>query len=237
MFSGLGGYSYTSGGLGYNYGNTSGSASGQITGGNGGGYIRWHQDGQLHIASMNTSGTVGIVIYAGINNVGIGTTQAGSARLFSKGVDATSSNNAFICQNSNASNLMYIRNDGLCWAYQAWTISDARVKENVRAIPYGLAHILQLRPTMFDMIGGHKDQLGFIAQEVQRVVPELVMEEEYNEELVPNPMLAVHPSSIIPILVRSVQELSALVKELQEQVATLSQPKARAKRATGRTSL
>src|SRR6266508_5574424 len=126
---------------------------------------------------MDTAGTAGIVIYAGLNNVGIGVQQGTNNRLFTKGIDSTSSNNAFLAQNSNGSNLMYVRNDGLVWANQAWTISDARRKERIRALPYGLKDILQLRATMFDMIGGAKDQLGFIAQEVQLVVPEIVMEE------------------------------------------------------------
>ena len=52
-----------------------------------------------------------VVFYAGLNNVGIGTQQGSANRLFTKGIDSTSSNNAFLCQNSNGSNLMYVRND------------------------------------------------------------------------------------------------------------------------------
>lgn len=89
--------------------------------------------------------------------------------------------------------------DGLVWANQAWTISDIRTKENIRALPYGLAHPMGLRPVMFDFIAGAKEQLGFIAQEVRAVVPEIVMEEEANADYTIDLMLALNPSGIIPI--------------------------------------
>ena len=60
--------------------------------------------------------------------------------------------------------------------FTAW--SDRRLKENIVDLPSQLANIMALRPVEFDYIesmgGGH--QLGFIAQEVQEVYPDVVGE-------------------------------------------------------------
>ena len=53
-----------------------------------------------------------------------------------------------------------------------------------------------------------KNDLGFIAQDVQKVVPELVRENE-------NGMLSVRHQSITPILLEAIKELEARVKELE----------------------
>jgi hypothetical protein len=60
------------------------------------------------------------------------------------------------------------------------TYSDKRLKENIVELPSQLANICALRPVEFDFIasegGGH--QIGFIAQEVNEIYPDLVGERE-----------------------------------------------------------
>jgi hypothetical protein len=61
-------------------------------------------------------------------------------------------------------------------AFTAW--SDRRLKENITDLPSQLANIMALRPVEFDYVesmgGGH--QIGFIAQDVQAIYPDLVGE-------------------------------------------------------------
>jgi trimeric autotransporter adhesin len=56
------------------------------------------------------------------------------------------------------------------------TFSDARLKENIVDLPPQLANIMALRPVEFDYIesegGGH--QIGFIAQNIEKVYPDTV---------------------------------------------------------------
>ncbi|KPV54352.1 hypothetical protein SE17_04345, partial [Kouleothrix aurantiaca] len=218
LFSGLGGYSYTSGGVGYNFGNINGGASGQITGSNGGGFIRWHQDGQIHIASMNTSGTVGIVFYAGLNNVGIGTQQGTNNRLFTKGIDSTSSNNAFLAQNSNAANLLYLRNDGLAWVNQSWTVgSDARMKTAVRDMSQSHRKLHRLRTVEYELhhTGRARKHYGLLAEEVEQIYPELVEEASHNEPGATT-MKGIRYGDLIPLLIFEIQQLQAEVAELKK---------------------
>ena len=60
------------------------------------------------------------------------------------------------------------------------SFSDSRLKENIVDLPSQLANIMALRPVEFDYIesegGGH--QIGFVAQEVQEIYPDLVGERE-----------------------------------------------------------
>jgi hypothetical protein len=58
------------------------------------------------------------------------------------------------------------------------TQSDARLKENIEDLPSQLSSVMALRPVEFDYkaTGGH--QIGFIAQEVQAVYPDLVAESD-----------------------------------------------------------
>ena len=54
--------------------------------------------------------------------------------------------------------------------------SDARLKENVTDLPSQLEAMCSLRPVEFDYKDGSGHQLGFIAQEVQEIYPDLVGE-------------------------------------------------------------
>jgi len=52
--------------------------------------------------------------------------------------------------------------------------SDERLKENIEDLPSQLANIFALRPVEFDYKDGSGHQIGFIAQEVQHVYPDLI---------------------------------------------------------------
>lgn len=98
------------------------------------------------------------------------------------------------------------------------SLSDERDKVNIVDSPYGLDTLNKIKVRQFDWAsrrGNIKDgttEIGFIAQELQEVgdnnLLKLVMDD--NPEY-----LEASPASIIPILVKAVQELSAKVKELE----------------------
>lgn len=56
------------------------------------------------------------------------------------------------------------------------TDSDARLKENVVNLPSQLSNIMALRPVEFDYKASKGHQIGFIAQEVQEIYPDLISE-------------------------------------------------------------
>ncbi|MEP6514023.1 MAG: tail fiber domain-containing protein [Parafilimonas sp.] len=59
--------------------------------------------------------------------------------------------------------------------------SDARGKTNIRDLNYGLKDIMKLRPVKFNWKNNadEGDKLGVIAQEIKKVLPEVVRDWEY----------------------------------------------------------
>jgi len=87
-------------------------------------------------------------------------------------------------------------------------ISDIRLKENIRDISYGLNEIIQLKPKMYDWKEGHgnciKDNLGFIAQDVETILPELVSDWNHTEGEISYKTLKM--GDMIPVLTKAIQE-------------------------------
>ena len=52
---------------------------------------------------------------------------------------------------------------------------DRRLKENIVRTPYGLKEVLKRNPVSYQFISNGLAQLGFIAHEVQKLVPEDVV--------------------------------------------------------------
>ena len=85
--------------------------------------------------------------------------------------------------------------------------SDIKYKENIKTISNGIDKIEKLNPVEFDWNDksdahkiGKKEDAGFIAQEVQKVLPNLVNENVDGD-------LALNYEGIIPYLVQSIQQL------------------------------
>ena len=102
-------------------------------------------------------------------------------------------------------------------------ISDERDKTSIETIPYGLEFVNSLQPKKFvwdhraetDSEGNEffssnkgKKDIGFIAQDVQKVIPELVREND-------NGMLSMRHQGIAPILLEAIKELKAEIEELK----------------------
>jgi len=89
--------------------------------------------------------------------------------------------------------------------------SDKRLKENINNLKFGLNEILQLRPVSYNWINDTANQgtqYGFIAQEVQEIMPELINKfttKENQEEVV---RLGLDKEAIFVTLVKAIQELN-----------------------------
>jgi hypothetical protein len=103
-------------------------------------------------------------------------------------------------------------------------VSDATLKTNVKTLETGLTEINKLQPRRFDWINGDGTNVaGFISQEVQAVLPDLVAENLYthNEDGSNVNKLYLKMGDMMPTVVKAIQELSAQVTTLQSQVAAL----------------
>jgi len=98
------------------------------------------------------------------------------------------------------------------------TSSDYRLKENATALTTGLATISQLNPVEFSWKLDGSLGRGFIAHELQAVVPEAVNGAKDAVDADGNPQYqGVDASKLVPYLVAAVQELSAKVAALEEE--------------------
>lgn len=169
-------------------------------------------------------------ITTGDNNVVIGS-QAG----YNVTALTTGSNNIILGYNAystsaSVSNEITLGNSSIatlrCQVTTITSLSDARDKKDVQDIPAGMAFINRLRPVSFvwNMRDGGKvgvPEFGFIAQELQQAqkdagvtVPNLVL--DTNPE-----KLEASPATLIPVLVKAVQELSAELKAVKAELAAL----------------
>jgi hypothetical protein len=98
--------------------------------------------------------------------------------------------------------------------------SDERLKDDVADLQYGLNEILQLRPVSYnwknDTINQGK-QFGFIAQEVQEVMPELISEFETKDGEEDVIRLGLDKEAIFVTLVAAIQELTARLEILENK--------------------
>ena len=95
--------------------------------------------------------------------------------------------------------------------------SDIRLKENIKPIQSALDKISKLQGVTFDWkeksenILDIKEDIGFIAQDVQKVLPELVRKNK-------DGMLSMRHQGITPILLEAIKELKAEIEELKKQI-------------------
>ena len=99
-------------------------------------------------------------------------------------------------------------------AYSSTVASDMNLKENITDTKYGLDTVMQLRGVEYDWKRddmGH--DLGVLAQEVEKVVPELV--KEYEGLNGRDTFKSVDYNKLVPILIESIKELKTEVDSLK----------------------
>jgi len=103
--------------------------------------------------------------------------------------------------------------------------SDERLKNILGEVPYGLEEIKNINPVRYSMKREpDRERIGFIAQQVQTIVPESVYD---TNDLIPDhedepSKLAMEYVALIPVLVNAVKELSAEVESLKAQLESIN---------------
>jgi len=103
------------------------------------------------------------------------------------------------------------------------TSSDYRLKENVTAVTDGIARIQQLKPSRFNFIADpDKTVDGFIAHEVQNVVPEAIAGEKDAVDDEGSPVYqGIDQSKLVPLLTAALQEAIAKIESLETRLSAL----------------
>ena len=139
-----------------------------------------------------------------------GATTAGSLTVDSVVIDGTT------IGHSSDSDLMTLASGSLTVAGDVTISSDARLKSNIVALGPTLISLLQLEAKSYTMKNDaeQKQKIGLLAQEVQKVFPALVSEDE-------NGMLAVNYQALVPVLINALKEQENNYNELEKSLEIL----------------
>lgn len=103
------------------------------------------------------------------------------------------------------------------------SFSDIRSKENIMEYDRGLDELMQLKPVFYNYKAefewGNKTYVGLIAQEVEKVIPDMIEEVEIKN--IDN-FKRVDPSELTYLLINAVQEQQNQIDELKQQNLELS---------------
>lgn len=95
------------------------------------------------------------------------------------------------------------------------TTSDERLKENIHTITDPIAKVCSLRGVSYDLIKDQKKQIGVIAQEVEKVIPEVVAD-------IPDGYKGVHYGNLVGLLIEAIKEQQKQIDELKEKLEQLN---------------
>lgn len=115
--------------------------------------------------------------------------------------------------------------------------SDERDKKNIQAVGYGIDAVMKLKPVSFEWKNdanrlGTGRNLGFVAQELEKVIPDAVVHSVASDEEIRNAADAgkgevekdsygVKYAEIIPVLVKAIQDQQAQIEKLQSEINAL----------------
>jgi len=98
------------------------------------------------------------------------------------------------------------------------TTSDYRLKENVTDLTNGLQTVKSLLPRKFTWKSNQTEDVGFIAHELENIIPSAVTgnkdEVDHDNNIVPQ---TIDTHKLIPILVSAIQELAGELQKLKDK--------------------
>lgn len=114
----------------------------------------------------------------------------------------------------NGSSIAFISESGGTITYG--TGSDYRIKENVTPLTGAIDRLSALKPSRFNLVGYERVMDGFIAHELQEVIPEAVTGEKDEVDGDGNPVIQnVDYAKVTPLLVAALQEAIERIEALE----------------------
>jgi len=157
----------------------------------------------------------------GAEKVGISFDRTSQWGMAIKNTSATSPSNAtYVSFYYTSTNTGSINSTGTTTSYG--TSSDYRLKENIEPMTGALNKVSQLKPCTYVWKSTGEESQGFIAHELQEVVPECVTGEKdaVNEDGSIKPQ-GIDTSFLVATLTAAIQEQQALIQSLTARIAAL----------------
>ena len=103
-------------------------------------------------------------------------------------------------------------------AYSFNNPSDIRFKKNIENLKYGINEIMKMRAVSYDLKDNknEKKMIGFIAQEVEKVIPEIVSTSHDSLGY-----KSVDYVKLVPVLVKSIQDQQQVIEKQLKELKTL----------------
>ena len=92
--------------------------------------------------------------------------------------------------------------------------SDIKLKKNIELIPNALEKVLSVRGVTFERIDTGNRGAGVIAQEIEQILPEVVMEDE-------NGIKSVAYGNMVGLLIEAIKEQQAHINRLEQKINLL----------------
>jgi hypothetical protein len=185
------------------------------TGGTGTGTERARIDssGNLLVGTTNATGDgTGIELRPNTENGGFFTVKKSSSSV---------SGDKFVMFTRNGSVIGSISQNGTTGVTYS-TSSDYRLKENVAPMTGALAKVASLKPVTYKWKADGSDGQGFIAHELQAVVPDCVVGEKDAVDAEGNPIYqGIDTSFLVATLTAALQELKAELDAAKTRIAAL----------------
>lgn len=181
--------------------------------------LNYSGDGGATLGSVPTVTTAYVSKWSAVGsswmlggNMGIGTTNPSKGKLeidASRGV-------LLYTNNTGSGNSIEDSSGAKLTSSGVWTdASDQTKKKNISTLSYGLSDLLKLNPVHYLWKDSGLSDIGFIAQEVQKIIPELVYGVEGN--------LSMSYGHLTGLIVKSIQEQQNQINKLITDIQNLSQ--------------
>ena len=161
------------------------------------------------IDSPSTTGD-GVFTATVQNNKSDNSTDTSGLKVLYSAVSPGDSNFMFQCVDAGGTTRFSVANNGTLGG-----TSDRKLKENIVNSSDKLTDLCKIKIRDFNWKESREKtkQIGWIAQEVQEVFPEMIFEDSGN--------LAVKYSEFVPILIKSVQEQQTIIEKLLKRIEAL----------------
>ena len=161
-------------------------------------------DGNLHIDSAEGNSLYLNYYYGASQNIVFGTGNTGH------------------CGTMSSTGILRMANDIVAF----YSFSDKRLKKNVKSTKNNLDKILSLRPVEYEWKQGPREgvkEIGLIAQEVEKVVPEVVREiaRHDDEKIEGVNYKQVDYEHLVSTLIGAMQEQQDQINDLKKEIQTL----------------
>jgi hypothetical protein len=101
--------------------------------------------------------------------------------------------------------------------------SDKRLKENINLIESPLDIIKQLRGITYNKIGEEENHIGYIAQEVEEFLPNIITEKDMLGKEVGDKYKGIRYTEIIPIITEAMKEQQSIIEKQEQRIKDLEE--------------